>query len=77
VEETEEEADFYCQAVDLKKLKDFLEGKGLVIETAELVYKPKSLVKVETEEKKEKIVRFLEAIDELDDVERVDINVDL
>ncbi len=77
MEETEEEADFYCQAVDLKKLKDFLEGKGLVIETAELVYKPKSLVKVETEEKKEKIVRFLEAIDELDDVERVDINVDL
>lgn len=77
VEEIDEEVDFYCMAGDLKKLKDFLESKNLEIETAELVFKPKSMVKVDDESKKEKIIRFLEAVDELDDVERVDTNVDL
>ena len=74
VENDEESVDFYSAPTDLKIMRDFLESKGVEIESAELVNQAKELVQVD-EEKKEKIVNFLEAIEELDDVEKVDSNI--
>lgn len=67
---------FYCRPGDLKKLQDFLRSKNVEIESAELIYQPKEMIKVDDEAKKQAIVDFLEAIEELDDVDRVDTNVE-
>ena len=75
-EEAGEEVEFYSQVQDLKRMKDFLEGKGLEVVSMALVNIPKNLVKIEEAEKKEKVINFLEALEELDDVDRVESNVD-
>ena len=74
VEDGEELVEFFCAPQELKTMRDFLESKGVEIESAELVFKPKNPVKID-DEKKERLVEFLEAIEELDDVDRVDVNV--
>jgi len=76
VEEEDDTVDFYSLPGDLKKMRDFLASKGAEIESAELIYRPQNLVKVEDEDKREKMIDFLEAIEDLDDVDRVDSNVE-
>lgn len=76
VENNDEFVDFYSASQELKMLRDFLESKGVKIESAELVFKPKNPVKLADEEKKNKLVDFLEAVEDLDDVDRVDVNVE-
>ncbi len=75
VEEDGDMVDFYSGPTDLKIMKDFLESKGVEIESAELVNQAKEMVQVD-KEKKAKIIKFLEAIEELDDVDKVDTNID-
>ncbi len=79
-EEVESEGEtiyFYCQVGDLKRLKDFLDGKSLQVQAANMVSIPKNTVKIEGEEQKEKVVRWVEALEDLDDVDKVEINVEL
>jgi len=74
VEKDDELTALYCRPVDLKKLRDFLATNQINIDSAELIYKPKEVVKVDGENERSKVEEFLEALDELDDVERVDSN---
>lgn len=76
VEEEDNQGYFYCQIKDLKGLRDFLDGKGLKIESAEPINKAKNLVKIDDKEKAEKIINWLETLEDLDDVEKVESNVD-
>ena len=79
-EEVESEGEtiyFYCQVGDLKRLKDFFDGKSLQVQAANMVSIPKNTVKIEGEEQKEKVVRWVEALEDLDDVDKVEINVEL
>lgn len=75
VEEADDVVEFYSLPGDLKKMQDFLISKGVEIESAEQVYKPKDLVKVD-KDNEEKVMEFLEMIEDLDDVDRVDSNVE-
>lgn len=75
VEDDEELVEFYSAPQELKTMRDFLESNGVKIESAELVFKPKNPVTIDNEMKKTKLIDFLEAVEELDDVERVDVNV--
>lgn len=61
---------------DLHAVKDALESAGLRAESAELSWIPKSSVRVEGKDA-ESLLRLLEALEELDDVQKVDANFDM
>jgi YebC/PmpR family DNA-binding regulatory protein len=57
-------------------VQDALKGRGLEIESAELTMVPRNTVKVEGADA-ERILRLMEALEELDDVSRVSSNFDI
>jgi len=57
-------------------VKDGLQAKGFAIESAELAMVPKNTVKVEGEDAS-RILKLMEALEELDDVSRVSSNFDI
>jgi YebC/PmpR family DNA-binding regulatory protein len=61
---------------DLHAVKAALEKAGLVAERAELAWLPKSTVRVEGANA-EALVKLLESIEDLDDVQKVDANFDM
>ena len=61
---------------DLHKVKAALETAGLIASQAELSWIPKSTVRVEGKDA-EALVKLLEALEELDDVQKVDANFDM
>ncbi len=61
---------------DLHSVKQGLENAGLVATEAELAWIPKSTVRVEGPSA-EQLVKLLEAIEDLDDVQKVDANFDM
>jgi YebC/PmpR family DNA-binding regulatory protein len=61
---------------DLHSVKQGLEGAGLIATEAELAWIPKSTVRVEGANA-ELLVKLLEAIEDLDDVQKVDANFDM
>ena len=61
---------------DLHSVKESLERAGLAAKEAELAWIPKSTVRVEGTNA-EQLVKLLEAIEDLDDVQKVDANFDM
>jgi len=61
---------------DLHAVKATLEAAGLKPERAELSWLPKTTVRVQGKDA-EALVRLLEGIEELDDVQKVDANFDM
>ena len=61
---------------DLHAVKTALERAGLKVERAELSWIPKSTVRVEGKDA-EALIKLLEALEELDDVQKVDANFDM
>lgn len=59
---------------NLGKVKDFLGGLGE--EPAEIDYKPSSLIPISDNHLKEKILGLIEALEDLDDVQKVFANID-
>jgi YebC/PmpR family DNA-binding regulatory protein len=57
-------------------VQDALKAKGLLVESAELTMVPKNTVKVEGADA-ERILKLMEALEELDDVSRVSSNFDI
>lgn len=61
---------------ELHSVKAALESAGLVATEAELSWLPKNTVKVEGQVA-EQLIKLLEAVDDLDDVQKVDANFDM
>lgn len=76
VEDRGEEVAVYTQVADLSKIKEGLASQGFDVTAAEISRKPKNTVRV-GEEQKEKIVNFLSALEDMDDVQKVYSNVSL
>jgi len=76
VEDRGEEVGVYTQVSDLAKIKEGLSSQGLSVTGAEISRKPKNTVEV-GEEQKEKIVNFLSALEDMDDIQKVYSNVSL
>ncbi len=76
VEDRGEEVGVYTQVSDLAKIKEGLMAQGLSVTGAEISRKPKNTVEV-GEEQKEKIVNFLSALEDMDDVQKVYSNLSL
>jgi len=61
----------------LQAVKEWLESTGLKVESAQLSLIAKEHVPLANEEAKEKLQKFIEAIDEQEDVEKVYTNADM
>jgi YebC/PmpR family DNA-binding regulatory protein len=64
----------YCAPESLSSVKNSLHDGGLQIESAELVWHPKTTVDLSDEES-QKVIKLLEALDGLDDVVSVNSNL--
>lgn len=77
VEEEDGEAIIYTSTSTLSKVRDYLLSKGYTIKQAEIIRKPISFVEISDEMQSEKIVNFLDKLEELDDVQKTYTNVSL
>lgn len=67
----------YTSSEELYSVKECVEERGLIVEKAEITYKPISTVRVEDTETAKKIIKLLDALDDLDDVQSVISNFDI
>jgi len=66
-----------CEPTELHEVRDALEAAGLHPESAEPSLEPTQLVPVTDEAEAKKVLRLLDAIDDLDDVQAVHANFDV
>jgi DNA-binding regulatory protein, yebC/pmpR family len=74
--EEDEVIEAVTDAKDLMKVKKAIEDQGLTVEEAELRYVAKNDVPVTDKETADKIIRIMDALDDLDDVLNVHSNAD-
>ena len=58
-------------------VKSFLESKGLEIKESELIWQPQTKVTIEDKAQAERVINFLEALEDDDDVQKVHTNLDI
>ena len=76
IQEKEEEIEIYCQPTALSSLKEGLEHLGIPIERAESTMVPQNTVHLEGKEA-ERLLRFLDRLDDQEDVQEVYANFDI
>jgi YebC/PmpR family DNA-binding regulatory protein len=67
IEKEEEGITIYTETKDLASVKSFLDSKGVKAETADIEYIPSQIKKVE-EKEKEKVDKFIEELEDCEDV---------
>ncbi len=77
VEEMEDGYEVYVKPSELYEVKGKVEQGGFTVTHAELTMKPKTYYTVQSVEEANKIVRFLNTIEDHDDVQKVYTNVDI
>ena len=77
VQEEGDESVIYTAPVDLAKVRDALREAGLEILDAELTYVPNALVEVTDKETAGKIMRLMDALEDIDDVTNTYVNFDI
>lgn len=79
-EDMQEEGDesvVYTAPTDLAKVRDALNASGIEIIEAELTFVPTNTVEVTDKDTAGKIMRLMDALDELDDVTNTHVNFDI
>ncbi|HEV2403055.1 MAG TPA: YebC/PmpR family DNA-binding transcriptional regulator [Candidatus Saccharimonadales bacterium] len=77
VEAEGDESVIYTDPKDLAKVRDELRNQGLEILEAELTYVPNTTVTVTDKETAGKIMRLMDALDDIDDVTNTHVNFDI
>jgi YebC/PmpR family DNA-binding regulatory protein len=77
VQEEGNESVIYTSAADLAKVRENLTAAGINILDAELTYVPNNTVRIEDKDTAEKIMRLMDALDEIDDVTNTHVNFDI
>ncbi len=77
VQEEDGESVIYTDAKELAKIRDGLNAAGLEVVDAELAYVPNTTVEVSDAATAGKIMRLMDALDELDDVTATHVNFDI
>ncbi len=67
----------YTDPKELAKVRDNLKAAGIEVTEAQLTYVPKNTVVVDTSETAGKIMRMMDALEELDDVTSTHVNFDI
>jgi transcriptional/translational regulatory protein YebC/TACO1 len=73
VEESGESVEVLVSAQNLGQIRDRLIEAGFLVQTAELTYKPQALMELSPEQE-QKLTEWLDALEELDDVQAVYTN---
>lgn len=77
VQEEGEESVVYTNAKELAKVRDALRDAGVEVIEAELTYVPNSTVAISDASTAGKIMRLMDALDEVDDVTNTHVNFDI
>lgn len=77
VQEEGEESVIYTDPTELAKVRDGLKGADIEIIEAELTYVPNNTVEINDEATAGKIMRLMDALDDLDDVTATHTNFDI
>lgn len=77
VQEEGEESIVYTEPTALAKVRDALRASGVEIMEAELTYVPNTIVEVAGKETAGKIMRLMDALDDVDDVTNTHVNFDI
>jgi YebC/PmpR family DNA-binding regulatory protein len=77
VHEEDGESVIYTNAKDLAKVRDALNAAGLEIAEAELTYVPNNTVEVADASTAGKIMRMMDALEDIDDVSTTHVNFDI
>ncbi|MEN3027352.1 MAG: YebC/PmpR family DNA-binding transcriptional regulator [Chlorobiota bacterium] len=67
----------YCPPSELAHCQRFFQEHNLVVKEAKLEWLPKTTVRIETREQAERLLKFLETIEDLDDVQNVYSNFEM
>jgi YebC/PmpR family DNA-binding regulatory protein len=77
VQEEDGESLIYTQPKELMKVRETLNGAGLKIEAAELTYVPNSTIEVNDASTAGKIMRLMDALEDIDEVTNTHVNFDI
>ncbi len=77
VQEEGDESVIYTDAKELAKVRDALKTAGLEITEAELTYVPTNTVEIADEGTAGKVMRLMDALDDIDDVTNTHVNFDI
>lgn len=77
VQEEDNESVIYTDSKELARVRDTLKEGGSGITEAELVYVPQNTVEITDEQTAGKVLRLMDALDELDDVTNTYVNFDI
>jgi YebC/PmpR family DNA-binding regulatory protein len=77
VQEEDGESVIYTAATDLAKVRDRLKDAGLAITEAELTYVPNTTIEVTEADVAGKIMRLMDALEDIDDVHNTHVNFDI
>jgi transcriptional/translational regulatory protein YebC/TACO1 len=77
VQDEDGESVVYTDAKELAKVRDSLRDAGLKVLEAELTYVPSATVEISDSATAGKILRLMDALDEIDDVVNTHVNFDI
>jgi YebC/PmpR family DNA-binding regulatory protein len=77
VQDEGDESVIYTEPTELAKVRDALREQGLEIKDAELTYVPNTTVEVTDAATAGKILRLMDALDDIDDVTNTHVNFDI
>jgi YebC/PmpR family DNA-binding regulatory protein len=77
VAEEDGESVVYTAATDLARVRDALKDAGLEITEAELTYVPNTTIEVTDKDTAGKIMRLMDALEDVDDVSNTHVNFDI
>ena len=77
IEETEDELEVYTKPSELGKIRDKLKSVNYEVRSIQIIKKPKNYLLVSDKQLTQKVVNFLETLENHDDIDRVYSNVDI
>jgi YebC/PmpR family DNA-binding regulatory protein len=77
VQEESGESVVYTAATDLARVRDALKGEGHEITEAELTYVPNNSIEITDSATAGKVMRLMDALDDVDDVQNTHVNFDI
>lgn len=77
VEESEDGIEVYTAPDKLRNLRNTIESSGFKVKSSEITMRPVNLISVNEKDKVDKVLFFLDSIEEHDDVQKVYANLDV
>lgn len=77
VQEEGDESVVYTAATDLARVRDALRAAGVEVTEAELTYVPNATIEITDKDTAGKIMRLMDALDDIDDVTNTHVNFDI